>query len=319
MRYFRTAVEKYFEKSFWSPQRWVSTLARWRSLLDHRRGGAPPQGPCRTRGPTPPPRRTSTRRCVFAPHTDPKPPRHPGLDTRSLALAARPPEGPTTALPHPGADRAPAPYLYPSLRLCATHGPEATAPWSRHSLAGARCLITRATHRPAPPGSRPPPRPVPLPVPAPFHHSPPVPRRTGLDTRSLALAARPPEGPTTALRHPGADRHPAAVPLPVCCVFHHPGPEPRGSWSRHSLAGARCSTTGGANHSPAPPGSRPRPRAVPLPVAASFRHPRTRSRDGTLVSTLARWRSLLDHRTAAAHPQPAPYPCRRAPVRGRIL
>ncbi len=70
-------------------------------------------------------------------------------------------------------------------------------------------------------------------------------QQCGLDTRSLALAARPPERPTTALRHPGADRHPAPYPSPSLRISTTPHPQPRG-----------------------------------------------------VVSTPARWRSLLDHRRA---------------------
>ena len=51
------------------------------------------------------------------------------------------------------------------------------------------------------------------------------------------------------------------------------------------------------NHRHAGPGSRPRPRAVPLPVAAPFDH-RPPTACARVVSTLARWRSLLDHRRA---------------------
>ncbi len=51
-----------------------------------------------------------------------------GLDTRSLALAARPPDScstsSTSVMPNPGADRHPAPYPSPSLRISTTHHPQ---------------------------------------------------------------------------------------------------------------------------------------------------------------------------------------------------
>ena len=68
--------------------------------------------------------------------------------------------------------------------------------WSRHSLAGARCSTTgEANHRPAATREQTAtPRRTP-PVAASFTTHDPQPRRSGLDTRSLALAARPPESP----------------------------------------------------------------------------------------------------------------------------
>ena len=62
--------------------------------------------------------------------------------TRSPETALAPP--PPPAVPEPGVDRHPAPYLSPSLR----HFPPAPATalyWSRHSLAGARCSTTGGT------------------------------------------------------------------------------------------------------------------------------------------------------------------------------
>jgi hypothetical protein len=75
----------------------VSTPARWRSLLDHRRTASRASTTMRrTREQTSTPAYPS-RCCAFQPDDDPQP--RGGLDTRSLALAARPPEG-WRARPH---------------------------------------------------------------------------------------------------------------------------------------------------------------------------------------------------------------------------
>ena len=85
-------------------------------------------------------------------------------------------------------------------------------------------------------------------------------------------------------------------------------------WSRHSLAGARCSTTGELRATSLVPNREQTatPRRT-SPVAAYFHHTRPVPRG--VVSTLARWRSLLDHRRGPAAPaapgsrprRPAPY------------
>ena len=116
---------------------------------------------------------------------------------------------------------------------------------SRHSLAGARCSTTgEANHCPAAPGSRPRPRAVSLPLLRISITYDLQPRRSGLDTRSLALAARPPAWPTTAMPHPARSPDPAPYLL-LAALLDHPRPATAREWSRHSLAGARCSTTGG--------------------------------------------------------------------------
>ena len=78
------------------PRGVVSTPARWRSLLDHRRARPPPSWRPAShpdlRGATP-----SLRFSTPAPAAARR-----GLDTRSLALAARPPESSTTAELAPG-------------------------------------------------------------------------------------------------------------------------------------------------------------------------------------------------------------------------
>ena len=172
----------------------VSTPARWRSLLDHRRAATA----ATTARPAPylsPSLRLST-------DDDPQP--RGGLDTRSLALAARPPE---------------------SWRASSTTADAAPGRRSRHPLAGARCSTTSA-------GA--------------FQPDDDPQPRGGLDTRSLALAARPPEAGAF---QPMTTRSREEVSTP--------------------LAGARCSTTGRLarllNHRPAaplgpapsPPGRRP--------------------------------------------------------------
>ena len=90
-------------------------------------------------------------------------------------------------------------------------------------------------------------------------------------------------------------------------------------WSRR-CGGFETALARLLHHRPAPPGSRPQPRAVPLPVAAPFNPTTTRSRE--TVSTPARWRSLLDHRESwrASSTTPGPpaiRPGRSAPVQVR--
>ena len=218
---FRAAVEKYFE-SFWSPRgggaapplqrterlcgpsRRTESLVGWfaSSTIAMRHPGADRD-----------PRRTSPCCCAFRPDADPQP--RGGLDTRSLALAARPPEGATERTSHPLA------------------------------------ALSLLDHR----------------------------EGGVIDTRSLALAAA--TASTRSLASPRRWR------LSTRC---RPAAARR---SRHPLAGARCSTTGGW-------------RLLNLMP--------TRSREE--VSTPARWRSLLDHRRLARllnhHPAaplgPAPSP-----------
>src|SRR4029079_6861071 len=107
--------------------------------------------------------------------------------------------------------------------------------------------------------------------------------RGGLDTRSLALAARPPEGEE------------GSTPARWRSLRDHR----RARWSRHPLAGARCSTTGR------------RGGLDTRSLALAARPP-----EGEEVSTLALWRSLLDHRKARSfrHPRAArpPEGCSRA-------
>ena len=83
----------------------------------------------------------------------------------------------------------------------------------------------------------------------------------GLDTRSLALAARPPGEVATTAVLPRATVDQRRTVLELRSTTDHPPPlerltraaslaprsqprRPRAAWSRHSLAGARCSTTG---------------------------------------------------------------------------
>ena len=112
-------VDKHFE-SFWSPRcRGLDKLdQRAARQLDHRRGGPPQPPPCATREQTATPRRTSPVAAPFHHADDPQP--RGGLDTRSLALAARPP------------GRAP-PQLPPHANT-----------WSR-STAGGEALSSRST------------------------------------------------------------------------------------------------------------------------------------------------------------------------------
>ena len=66
------------------------------------------------------------------------------------------------------------------------------------------------------------------------------PQRCGLDTRSLALAARPPESGCASQPPPCATRErtpdPAPYLSPLLRSFHHPRPATAREWSRHSLA-----------------------------------------------------------------------------------
>ncbi len=112
--------------------------------------------------------------------------------------------------------------------------------------------------------------------------------RPGLDTRSLALAARP------------------AATSAVEPVETHPTVEPVETRSRHPLAGARCSTssrTSGGRACRDPPGGRAC-RDLDRADGRACRDP---------VSTPARWRSLLDQQqepveTGRGAPTPAVEP-----------
>ncbi len=184
-------------------------------------------------GSRPPPRAVPLPVAAYFHHPHPQP-RGSGLDTRSLALAARPPDScsasPTSVMPTPGADRRPAPYLFPSLRRSTTYD---LNPRRRVStLARWRSLLDHRRGQPQPCPTREQTatsRRTP-PVAAYFHHPHPQPRGSGLDTRSLALAARPPES------------------FRWRSLLDH----------RRAFAGARCSTTG--EQTAIPP--RPRPTSA---------------------------------------------------------
>ena len=101
---------------------------------------------------------------------------------------------------------------------------------------------------------------------------------------------------TTAMRPPGSS--PATPRRPSLLLRLRPddGPQRRGGLDTRSLALAARPPGRLArllNRSRGLPGG-PRPRAVPLPVAAPSNPMTTRSREE--VSTSAHWRSLLDHR-----------------------
>jgi hypothetical protein len=172
-----------------------------------------------------------------------------GLDTRSLALAARP----TEKLNHHGA------------------------------------ATRRLPEPPRPPS-----------VAAVFNPcTPAAPRGRGLDTRSLALAARPPESSSTTKPPPGRCPYPRRPPS-VAALSTPDRRSPRSGLE--TRCGARCSTTGEAHTPPKSP--RPVARPPRPPSVAALSTPDDPQPRG-VVSTPARWRSLLDHRRAPreAHPR----------------
>src|SRR6478735_5461239 len=133
-------------------------------------------------------------------------------------VAARPPQRPPAP---PRQQTASLRGAFPSLRFQTLNSRSREA-WSRHPLAGARCSTTgELDHRRA--GARPVTRASAV-LSASLRFSKPLnsaAARRGLDTRSLALAARPPESSTTAELAPGQSPEPPRC-CPRLCAFQNP-------------------------------------------------------------------------------------------------